>query len=109
MAARTMVQAEAHSPSIITFWPEERSLSYLSTYLPIWPPRSPVIRISALLASKLASNSTAELKSSQNLIVMPQIEKVVMRVAIVSGVRLHHRRCMFAQIEEKSCHMATKG
>jgi hypothetical protein len=32
MAARTMVQAEAHSPSILTFWPEERSLSYFSTY-----------------------------------------------------------------------------
>jgi len=33
---------------------------------------------------------------------MPQIEKVVMRVAVVSGVRVRHRRCMFARIEEKS-------
>src|SRR3954453_4816506 len=37
---RTMLQAEAHRPSIRTAWPELRRSWYLSTYVPIRPPRS---------------------------------------------------------------------
>src|ERR1700743_1318002 len=55
---RTMVQAEAHRPSMITLWPEVRSASYLSRYVPIRPPRSSPIRTTAWLAETPASRRT---------------------------------------------------
>ncbi|OAF16009.1 hypothetical protein AXW67_14465 [Bradyrhizobium neotropicale] len=47
---RTIVQAEAQKPPMITRWPEARSFSYLYMYFPICPPRSSVIHTAALLA-----------------------------------------------------------
>src|ERR1700743_3829556 len=41
---RTMVQADRHSPSMMTVSPEVRMASYRSRYFPIRPPRSPAIR-----------------------------------------------------------------
>jgi hypothetical protein len=55
-----MVQADRQGPSMITFWPELRSVSNLSRYAPIWPPGSPAIRTVAEAGKvKTVANMTA--------------------------------------------------
>src|ERR1700742_1947577 len=111
---RTMVQAEAHRPSMITLWPELRSASYLSRYVPIRPPRSSPIRTTAWLAETPASRRTIastpvmNFMSRPNPLLHPNL--MVLRDAIVERV-VRSRFCPDSQtspnqIQIKCCALA---
>jgi len=69
--ARTIVQADAQKPSMMTLWREARSRSYLYMYFPINPPRSSVIRTAASLERDPATMSAAMTNLIQRFIPSP--------------------------------------